>query len=293
MARTATTTTATPGLSSLAAGCGEGRRPGSAVASTLVHEALTGPLCPAEVVAAGPAATYLDVAGDLLAVVAAGGVLLPCAVALADGVRPPVGDRLAVGGGAVWVDGRPALVVRRWFDPRVRVRAVDPQALARLVAVVAEIPAPDPAVPADATDPGVLLGRGVGLTPSGDDLVAGRLAALRARGSAEAEALGDAVRRLAPGRTTRLSAALLAAADQGAVVPEAAAVLRAAADPAAVVPAARRLLALGHTSGWYLAAGLAQGLAAVSERSERTMGTVGCSARRADRSLRAARRVRQ
>jgi hypothetical protein len=260
LARTATTTTATPGLSSLAARRrGEGRPTGSAAASTLVHEAVTGPVRPAPVVAAGPAATYLDVAGDLVAVVAAGGVVLPCAVVLAGGVPLPVGD-VAVGGGAVWVDSEAVVVVRRWFDPRVRLGTVDRRAQARLVAAVAAIPAPDPTVPADATHPEVLLGRGVGLTPSGDDLVAGRLAALRARGAAEAEALGGEVRRLAPGRTTRLSAALLAAADRGAVVPEAAAVLRAVGGVGDVESAARRLLALGHTSGWYLAAGLAQGL---------------------------------
>jgi Protein of unknown function (DUF2877) len=263
LARTATTITATPGLPSLAArGRGEGRQAGSAAASTLVHDVLTGPVRPATVVAEGPAAAYLDVAGDLVAVVAAGGVVLPCGVVLADGVRPRVAGRVAVGGGAVWADGERAVVVRRWFDPRVRVRAVDPRALARLEAVVAETPAPDPAVPADASDPAVLLGRGAGLTPSGDDLVAGWLAALRARGVAEAEPLGAAVRRLAAGRTTRLSAALLAAADQGAVVPEAAAVLRAVAGAGDVERAARRLVALGHTSGWYLAAGLAQGLGA-------------------------------
>jgi hypothetical protein len=250
LARTATTTTATS--------------PGLAAASTLVHAALTGPRRPATVVAAGPAATYLDVDGELVAVVAAGGVVLPCALVLASVSLhvPAEGRRNEVGAGAVWVDEEPVVVVRRWFDPRVRVRAVDPQARARLVAVVAESPAPDPAVPADASDPAVLLGRGVGLTPSGDDLVAGRLAALRARGAAEAETLGAAVRRLAPDRTTRLSAALLAAADQGAVVPEAAAVLRAAAGMGDVERAARRLVAIGHTSGWYLATGLAQGLAA-------------------------------
>ncbi len=61
----------------------------------------------------------------------------------------------------------------------------------------------------------------------------------------------------------RLSAALLAAADHAAVVPEAAAVLRAVADGGPDLDGATdRLLGLGHTSGWYLAAGLAVGCAA-------------------------------
>jgi hypothetical protein len=235
------------------------------IASVLVHPVLAGPVRRATVVAAGPAATYLAVDGELVALVAAGGVRLPCAAVLAGCDRPPAGDDLAVGEGRVWDGDRLVATVRRWFDPRVRLSAVDHEAVARLSAEVNVRPAPDPAVPpaavaALADDPVAavddLVGRGGGLTPAGDDLLAGCLAALRARRARAADGLGRAVRRRARGRTSRLSAALLAAADQGAVVPEAAAVLRGRPG------AAGRLLALGHTSGWYLAAGLAVGCAA-------------------------------
>ena len=263
----------------------------TAAASTLVRPALAGPLRPAAVVASGPAATYLDAGGDLVAVVAPGGVRLPCAVVLATPGPLPTGGDLAVGAGAVWQAGEPVVTVRRWFDPRVRLAAVVPEALARLQAAVHAIPAPDPAVPGSAGPVEDLLGLGAGLTPSGDDLLAGWLAALRARRLPQADAVGAAVRRLAPGRTTRLSAALLAAADEGAVIPEAAAVLRAVGGAGDVGEAAGRLLGLGHTSGWYLAAGLALGCAPVSERSERTRDAVRYSARRADRSSGASRRV--
>ena len=231
----------------------------------LVHGVLVGPVRRATVIAAGPEATYVAVGDDLVALVARRGVRLPCAVVLAGDEPPPVGDDLALGEGSVWDGDRPVATVRRWFDPRVRLTSVDPAATRRLAARVQATPAPDPAVPNDAVaalaaDPDAsvddLLGRGGGLTPAGDDLLAGCLAALRARRAPAAEALGRAVRGRAPGRTSRLSAALLAAADQGAVVPEAAAVLR--DEPGA----ADRLLALGHTSGWYLAAGLAVGCAA-------------------------------
>ena len=239
------------------------------IASVLVHPVVAGPVRRATVVAAGPAATYLAVDDELVALVAAGGVRLPCAAVLAGGGRPPAGDGLAVGEGSVWDGDRPVATVRRWFDPRVRLRSVDPEAVARLadeVAAKVEVrPAPDPAVPAAAVaaladDPVAvvddLVGRGGGLTPAGDDLLAGCLAALRARRAPVADALGRAVRHRAQGRTSRLSAALLAAADQAAVVPEAAAVLQGRPG------AADRLLALGHTSGWYLAAGLVVGCAA-------------------------------
>jgi hypothetical protein len=232
----------------------------TAAASTLVRAVVAGPLRPAAVVASGPAATYLDAGGDLVAVVAPGGVRLPCALVLASPGALPAGDDLAVGAGAVWQAGEPVVTVRRWFDPRVRLAAVVPAALARLQAAVHAIPAPDPAVPAAAPVED-LLGLGAGLTPSGDDLVAGWLAALRARRLSQADAVGAAVRRLAAERTTRLSAALLAAADEGAVIPEAAAVLRAVGGAGDVGPSAGRLLGLGHTSGWYLAAGLALGCA--------------------------------
>ncbi|MGH9230410.1 MAG: hypothetical protein ACRD07_17085, partial [Acidimicrobiales bacterium] len=54
---------------------------------------------------------------------------------------------------------------------------------------------------------------------------------------------------------------LLGAADAGALVPEAACVLRALAGARGLEAAARRLIDLGHTSGWHLAAGLLVGVA--------------------------------
>ena len=293
--------------------------PGAASASVLVRDLLTGPVRPAAVVAAGPRAAYLDVGGRLVAIVAAGGVRLPCAVVLVDpAARPPgvavsgpagpgpaVGPALAdgrpaalavgtasavgrpaalaVGEGAVHVGGHRAVAVRRWFDPRVRLTGLDPAAVARLRATVRARPCGDALLPAGAAGRlaeqlaggrhraavSELVGRGTGLTPAGDDLLAGALAALRAARSPAADGLGAATRDLVPGRTSHLSAALLVAADEGAVVPEAEAVLRALVPPHApglavgdaVDRAAGRLLGVGHTSGWHLAAGLAVGAA--------------------------------
>ncbi|HEX6423320.1 MAG TPA: DUF2877 domain-containing protein [Acidimicrobiales bacterium] len=265
----------------------------TAAGSVLVRGVLAGPVRAATVVATGPAATYLDVCGRLVALVQPGGVHLPCAVVLAS-PRPSPGQApaaaagiaaagFAVGGGAVHHGGRPTAVVTRWFDPRVRLGRIDPAACERLGALVRFRGTPDALLPDGAGEhlrdgldrndaraaAAALLGRGTGLTPAGDDLLAGALAALRAQRSPAADALGDAVRSLAPVRTTRLSAALLDAADAGAVVPEAAAVLRALAPgrrPAgrdgdrALEAAVDRLVAVGHTSGWHLAAGLLAGL---------------------------------
>jgi Protein of unknown function (DUF2877) len=250
---------------------------GTAAASVLLRDLLAGPARPAKVLAASPAATYLDAGGQVLAIVTAGGVRLPCAVMLAAGGRLPAprsGSRLAVGRGAVCDDGRELVVVRRWFDPRVRLAGVDGRAVAHFAHVVRSRGSLDALLPRDAVEllaagltsgdaaGGVsrLLGRGTGLTPAGDDLVAGALATLRALASPAADHLGAVVRALAPAATTRLSAALLEAADAGALVPEAAGVLRALAGGGDVGAAADRLVALGHTSGWHLAAGLLVGV---------------------------------
>jgi hypothetical protein len=248
---------------------------GTAAASVLLRDLFAGPVRPAKVLAAGPAAAYLEAGGLVLAIVAAGGVRLPCAAMLAAGERLPAArSRLAVGRGAVYEDGRRLVAVRRWFDPRVRLAGVDGRAVVRFVHVVRSRGGVDALLPDDALDRladgltsgdavgavSVLVGRGTGLTPAGDDLVAGALATLRALGSSAADELGAAVRALAPAATTRLSAALLEAADVGGLVPEAAGVLRALAGGGDVETAAGRLVDVGHTSGWHLAAGLLVGV---------------------------------
>ena len=236
-------------------------------ASVLVRDLLVGPVRRASVVATGPMATYLDVDGRFLAVVAAGGVRLPCAVMLGPGVRPPVGPDVVVGDDHI--------VAASWFDPRVRVGPVEPCAVERLAAELRSRPGGDPLLPADAADRlatalggdeldavvAGLVGRGSGLTPAGDDLLAGALAALRALGSgAAADHLAAAVRTSAPGRTTRLSVALLEAAAVGAIIPEAESVLRALARPTPP-DGLDGLVGVGHTSGWHLAAGIVVGAA--------------------------------
>ena len=104
---------------------------------------------------------------------------------------------------------------------------------------------------------------GDGLTPWGDDVLCGWLAAHRAAG-VPTPAVYDAVRRALP-RTTTLSATLLECALAGEAADLALAYLRALGTPGA--PAARvALLGLGHSSGGGLAHGIDLAIAAVAGR---------------------------
>jgi hypothetical protein len=105
-----------------------------------------------------------------------------------------------------------------------------------------------------------LLGSGPGLTPSGDDVLAGFLAGAAAFGIGAA-ALREAVAVLAPARTTALSAALLWHAARGECIHELAglaAVLtgQGCSQPGEAGRAVSRLVSVGHTSGAALALGL-------------------------------------
>lgn len=243
----------------------------TAVASVLVRDALAGPRRAVPVIATGRWGAYLDAGGGLVAVIGPGAVRVPVAVVVDDAPAVAPGSTAVVGEGTVTVGGRTA-VVTRWFDPQVRLASVSRAGLARLAAVLDGRPCPDrllahgaaeelaAALGAGRVQPAVdaLLGRGSGLTPAGDDLLAGALVALRALRDPAADDLGAAVVAAAP-RTNRLSGALLGAADVGAVVPQAAVLLRALERDGAVGAAAAALLDVGHTSGWHLAAGLLAG----------------------------------
>ena len=142
-----------------------------------------------------------------------------------------------------------------------------------LAAALAVPPSVQPAVPSapGGAVPGVagLLGLGPGLTPAGDDLLAGAMLALHALGAPDlAAALWRTVGAAGSAATTQASRAFLAAAADGHACAPVAAVLAAlltdapptAADdwPAHVA----RLDAVGHTSGWDMLAGLVLALAA-------------------------------
>lgn len=114
-----------------------------------------------------------------------------------------------------------------------------------------------------------LLGLGAGLTPSGDDFVGGAFfarAILARAGASEPAAWGAAaetVRGAAMGATHPISAALLGdllAGEGWAPLHDLARAL-ACDDAPAATGAARRLVRLGHSSGWDLLAGFVAGAA--------------------------------
>ncbi|WP_235017549.1 oxamate carbamoyltransferase subunit AllH family protein [Thermomonospora echinospora] len=265
-----------------------------------LRDLLDPPRTPGRVIAAFPAALYLEMrtAAEprVLAVVCSDAVRLPNSVVIAAGSRDrPLrsiheGEEAWAGDGLVEV-GALRVRVRRWWDPSP---TLGPVALARLTHGVRELEAaladarfglaghPDPHLLAGRCADGDLagaveaaeriVGLGPGLTPSGDDVLAALLVALRALGGSVqhgrtalwlADWLGAAVTADAETRTTTLAATLLHCAADGQASAEVIAVLRGIAGLEPLAPALRRLLAAGHTSGADLAFGLLAGCRAV------------------------------
>ncbi len=100
-----------------------------------------------------------------------------------------------------------------------------------------------------------LLGRGLGLTPSGDDILTGFGTGLRYlhadRSRSLTERFFEEVSRLAPGRTTAVSEAYLRAMCDGCANEDYIALTHAleSFDRAAIGSAVDRVLSVGHTSG--------------------------------------------
>ncbi|MCE2404610.1 MAG: DUF2877 domain-containing protein [Dehalococcoidia bacterium] len=109
-----------------------------------------------------------------------------------------------------------------------------------------------------------LVGLGPGLTPSGDDYLAGLLVAMTcSEAGPAASVLGDSVAALAPDRTTALGATLLSHAAAGAGSEDAHLLLAAILGPGGRSDAEEAALSLtdrGHTSGWDTLAGLLLGV---------------------------------
>jgi hypothetical protein len=254
----------------------------SAAASCSLRTVLAGPVRQAAWLGVTPAALYLQTAGEpgLLALLAHDAVRLPCALVL-----PTTRAELPLALTAVAADGEPMVgegvvswtgpagpvvvtAVREWAPARVRRGIV---ASSALQAVRAALPAPaalgidGELLPMLTDQPAAavarLLGRGPGLTPAGDDVLAGFLVGAGAFGL-DAAAVRAATAALAPARTTALSAALLWHAARGECIDELAAVAAALTNhgldgQGELEHALGRLLAVGHTSGGALGVGLA------------------------------------
>jgi hypothetical protein len=279
--------------------------PAPAAASAAIAEVLAGPARTVRVLAAFPAAVYLEHDAGLVAVVAGDGIRHPNAVALTVGVaaRPlagvHVGQHGTVGGNAVEV-GDLRVAVARWFDPVPHLRATPAGLLAAKLAVAREhlvartgsdghdlagpLTVVAAAVRGGEVDVAVaaahdLVGAGPGLTPAGDDVLAGLFAAVvtlaPAVAPAHAEALATTVGRVgaavvarARDATTAVSAQLLHHAVRGEVAEPAATVLHAFTGRRPLTRALDALLAVGETSGRDLTYGLIAGAALVADVAE-------------------------
>jgi hypothetical protein len=238
-----------------------------AAVSTLVAAVVHGEPVDATVIGAHRYALYLSVRGSVLPVVASDAVAPPTAVRLAVpsgsvGWGVEVGQAVQVGGGRVTLPGVDLVAVRSWRPARVRPvesprvgcpdgrRGSHLSTQLELSGAGAESGWLADGIRDALTEGGVarLVGRGAGLTPSGDDALAGALLVAHALGAGPD--LADAVRaRLAA--TTAVSAALLDAAADGYAARQVVTLVDAAvaADPGAVRRALPAVLAIGHTSG--------------------------------------------
>ncbi len=224
---------------------------------------------PVRVLHGGPDTVHLDVAGRAVGVAATGAPGLPHTLrtnlaTLSGWVSSAAGPRPYVDSGNLHLGGR-VLVTGRLVDVRAprldtaRVPKASPAAAlgtprfrgAGLVPVSTS-PTHLPRV-IDAAGVDDLVGRGDGLTPLGDDVLCGWLAAHRAAGVAT-PAVDDAVRRALP-RTTTLSATLLECALEGECADLVAGYLKALGTDAEQSTRGA-LVALGHSSGTGLAHGV-------------------------------------
>lgn len=200
----------------------------------------TAPDGPVPVLHRSAVATYVEVSGRCVGLLARDAVAVPCALR-SDLPRvdhlPPTAE---VRAGVLHLGGA-ALRVGRLVDvgvPPVTTRVTGPGPL-----------------------PALRVGRGDGLTPYDDDVLAGWLVTHRAAGVATDDV--DLMVRALFGRTTLLSATLLDCAMHGEAVPQLATWLAAAGTPSEGA-ATRDLLAVGHTSGHGLLTGAAAALSHLS-----------------------------
>ncbi|SNR78519.1 DUF2877 domain-containing protein [Blastococcus mobilis] len=265
-----------------------------AAASTGVAELLRGPVRPARVLMSVPAAVYIhipnDRGGDVVGVLTNDAARLPlgCVLFRPSNGRPlvgvPAGAPAEVGGGRIVV-GDLAVSAAAWWNPRPKLPSLRPALLPEGVrqlrnALYGEgVPHSAFTLPGLPVGPGGplaalrgavrradldaalrtatrLVGLGPGLTPAGDDVMAGTVAGLVLLGHPSAERFAAGVYALAAGRTTELSRALLRHAACGRVSGEYAAVLHALVGERPLAPAMAGLLATGATSGRAMALGL-------------------------------------
>lgn len=254
-----------------------------AAAAASVADLLLGPVRCGTVLGSTTSATWIDVSGRVVVLSGRLGVRLPNAVI--SQVRHPWPIRhesVTVGKGTLTVFGKRFRIHRWWQSrpvlPRVRPSLVRRAAddCARLAPKVDDAGIGSALARRDAAEvlhaAIGLLGRGDGLTPKGDDVVVGALAAYRLVGNSLGTdpdlllaEIGAPLLLEARRRTTRLSASLIAHALDGAVATPVADLLRAVTGRGSLLPALETLHRVGHSSGTAMAHGALCGTRAALE----------------------------
>jgi hypothetical protein len=248
---------------------------GTAAASAALAASVTGPPRVWRLLGRTSRAWWCAAGDEVIVVTPGGAAGLPNGVTVAGAPTAPTGEEVLVGGDGIACGGR-RWRVTRWWDPCAPPVAADPVVMAGRVGRVAAslgIATVTPLGTALASgDPGAvvdaivaLAGRGSGLTPEGDDRIAGAVAGYgyAARCTGGPTALLDRVRGpvldAAAARTTRLSRSLLHHAFAGAVALPAGRLLLALAGRGDPMAALAVTLEIGASSGRALAGGILEG----------------------------------
>ncbi len=252
-------------------------------ASTAVGDLLCGPCQDATVRASTKLASYLSVprpgtGTDTMALLSEEAVRLPIGVVLANAELPEAGSTVVIGNGSI-ASGEHTWRPARWWDPRPRLSAEDlfrhgPELLFALEEEpygsfglpLAEALAVAGALADGDAGPALgVIGLGPGPHPLGRRRRCWGARGARARRPARKSHKNCSSAACASTRTTALSAALIAAASRGQVIPQAATLLGALAAGATahrLASAATQLFCVGATSGHDLCAGMAGALIA-------------------------------
>jgi len=253
-----------------------------------VHALISDPIQPADVLGRFATALYLRLAGrEVIALLSSDAVRLPIGMILPMSSREfplsYLSGPVLVGSGAVRVGDWSCRVSRLISRPAPAALTADRNACEHLRHRLTHYqPAdpdrrlPDSLLLDDARSPEAaaelvrrLLGAGPGLTPAGDDVLAGLLVGLWSFGQ-PAESLRLAVLAGLPAGTTDLSAALLRCAVRGESIPQVNQLLRTLSGNAwqsRLDDALDDLIRVGHTSGTALATGvLAAATMAIGDR---------------------------
>ncbi len=247
----------------------------AAVASVALQPLLTGPVQSATLLGVSDHAAWIGTGDEVIVVSDRAAVRLPNALELAVeelGRWISNSDDVSVGDGIIRLGGLTAKA-RRWFDPRPSLGWCEKSQLRTNLERLRQMIGPvdgsglfkaltDGDTDAVLSSSLILLGKGEGLTPEGDDVVAGALASHLLLGGALGrrlpyfELLIRPLDDLTRTRTTSFSGALIRHALRGRVALPFAQVLSALTGRGDLTSATGRLVAVGHSSGAALAAGL-------------------------------------